>query len=274
MPYQPRPDLDQYLTTQLNPRVGTAEFDMVVYWQWVHHSWHPKSPEQGWEDLRMTPAHAYDALKQRLVPLEIYEQARARAAETGKPLPAEAEAPVLVPKPYEPRPGLAGYLGGLSPRMNTAEWDMVIYWQWTRMTVNPKSPEQAWIALRMTPANARDAIAKKLVPMEIYEQAKARALETGLPLPVEMQALAVPASEYEPRGDLTRYLLTLASPKVGSSEFDMVVYWQWVHASPSPRPIDQAWSDLHMTPANAGDAIGKRIVPLEIYPLAKARAAV
>jgi len=80
-----------------------------------------------------------------------------------------------------------------------------------------------------------------------------------------------PPQGYKPRSDLSAYLTSI-SPKMHTSEFDMVVYWQWVHRAIHPKKPEKAWNDLDMTPENARDAIAKGIMPLEIYPLAVERA--
>ena len=87
--------------------------------------------------------------------------------------------PWQAPAKYEPMDNLGGYLRGLSPKMDTSELDMVIYWQWTHATLPKwrKTPGDAWAHLNMTPANARDAIDKKIVPMEIYDLVLQRAEE-------------------------------------------------------------------------------------------------
>jgi hypothetical protein len=84
------------------------------------------------------------------------------------------------PADYKPMPGLATYLVNLSPRMNTPEMDMVIYWQWVHRMPKRyrRSPQEAWDDLRMTIENARSAIDKTIVPMEIYPQALQRATST------------------------------------------------------------------------------------------------
>jgi hypothetical protein len=83
----------------------------------------------------------------------------------------------------------------------------------------------------------------------------------------------VAPSNYEPRSDLGPYLKGLG-PKMNTSEMDMVIYWQWVHASPHglERTKEQAWEGIRMPRLHAQDAIDKTIVPKEIYDLALARA--
>lgn len=68
--------------------------------------------------------------------------------------------PWMPPDDYTPRPDLDQYLRSISPKMNTAEFDMVVYLQWVHPTPRSsgRTPAQAWRALRMTPAHARDAI--------------------------------------------------------------------------------------------------------------------
>lgn len=81
------------------------------------------------------------------------------------------------PADYEPRPGLGNYLEGLSPRMNTPEFDMVVYWQWVHRSLPQyrRTPEKAWADLRMTPEHAQLAFERRIVPEEIYDLAVARA---------------------------------------------------------------------------------------------------
>jgi len=83
------------------------------------------------------------------------------------------------PNNYTPRDDLESYLLGLSPKINTAELDMVVYWQWVHETLPAfrKSPTKAWNDLHMTPPHARDAIDERIVPMEIYDLALKRAQE-------------------------------------------------------------------------------------------------
>lgn len=83
------------------------------------------------------------------------------------------------PTDYKPMPGLGAYLKSISPRMNTAEMDMVIYWDWRTRPLWRKTVDQAWRDLGMTPQHARDALARKIVPMEIYDRVVARAMEAG-----------------------------------------------------------------------------------------------
>lgn len=86
------------------------------------------------------------------------------------------------PIDYKPREDLKNYLEFLSPKMHTPEIDMVIYWQWVHRSLPAfrKTPEKAWSDLHMTPENARLAIDRKIVPLEIYERALERALEPEL----------------------------------------------------------------------------------------------
>jgi len=83
------------------------------------------------------------------------------------------------PENYQPRDDLKNYLENLSPRMNTPEFDMVVYWQWVHRSLNKykRTPAKAWTDLRMTPEHARAAIGKQIVPPEIYDLAAARAAE-------------------------------------------------------------------------------------------------
>ena len=78
---------------------------------------------------------------------------------------------------------------------------------------------------------------------------------------------------YVPRPNLGAYLKSLG-PKMNTSEMDMVLYWQWVHAAlpGHERTKEQAWEGIHMPRLHAQDAIDKTIVPPEIYDLAVARA--
>ena len=79
------------------------------------------------------------------------------------------------PANYQPMPGLKAYLKSISPRMNTAEMDMVLYCDWRTRPVWRKTVEKAWRDLGMTPQHARDAFAKKIIFMEIFDKAVARA---------------------------------------------------------------------------------------------------
>jgi len=83
------------------------------------------------------------------------------------------------PPDYEPMPGLQAYLKSISPRMNTAEMDMVNYCDWRTRPLWRKTVDKAWRDLGMTPQHARDAFAKKLIFMEIYDRAVARAKDVG-----------------------------------------------------------------------------------------------
>ncbi len=76
--------------------------------------------------------------------------------------------------------------------------------------------------------------------------------------------------DYEQRPDLLQYLVT-TGPKMNTSEMDMVIYWQWVHAG-GGRTKEEAWEGIRMTRLHAQDGIDKRIIPNEIYPPALARA--
>jgi hypothetical protein len=64
--YDPAPDIPDRLIHG-SPPVGSALFDMVVYWQWTHYWWHEKSIEEAWNDLRMSPSNAGKAIDQRIV---------------------------------------------------------------------------------------------------------------------------------------------------------------------------------------------------------------
>ncbi len=79
--YKPRPDLDTYLTG-ISPPIDSAEFDMVVYYQWRHRDLWTRTAEQAWSDLKMTPVHAQAGIGHQIIPMEIYPQAVARAEET------------------------------------------------------------------------------------------------------------------------------------------------------------------------------------------------
>ena len=176
--------------------------------------------------------------------------------------------PWTPPEDYEPRPDLGPYLLSISPRLNTPEFDMVIYWQWVHANPRPRRrrPAQAWRALNMAPAHARGAIDEAIVPLEIYPAAQKRAMY----LPAKVDRVLV---EYQPRPDLAVYLVN-ANPRLNTAEFDMVVYWQWVHCMPVPfqKTVARAWRDLDMPQQHAREAIVQRIVPIEIYPDALERA--
>ena len=76
--------------------------------------------------------------------------------------------------------------------------------------------------------------------------------------------------DYKQRPDLGPYL-KMIGPKMNTSEMDMVIYWQWVHAG-GDRSKEEAWESLRMTRLHAQDAIDKHIMPEEIYDLGVARA--
>ena len=86
------------------------------------------------------------------------------------------------PSDYQPRPDLKNHLESISPKMFTAELDMVIYWQWVHRSLPAftKTPAKAWADLNMTHERARQAIDRKIVPLEIYPQVLERALEPEL----------------------------------------------------------------------------------------------
>ncbi|WP_422009699.1 hypothetical protein [Reyranella sp.] len=81
------------------------------------------------------------------------------------------------PQNYQPRADLKHHLEGIAPKMNTPEMDMLIYWQWVHrsLPVFRKTPGDAWADLDMTSEHARQAIDLKIVPLEIYPEALARA---------------------------------------------------------------------------------------------------
>jgi hypothetical protein len=83
------------------------------------------------------------------------------------------------PADYEPMPGLGAYLKSISPPMNTAEIDMVIYWDWRTRPFWRKTVAKAWEDLGMTPAHAQGAFVKRLIMMEIYDRAVVRARATS-----------------------------------------------------------------------------------------------
>lgn len=80
--YQPRDDL-KHLHENTSPKMNTPEMEMLIYWQWVHRSLAAfrKTPAEAWNDLNMTSEHARQAIDRRIVPLEIYAEALARARE-------------------------------------------------------------------------------------------------------------------------------------------------------------------------------------------------
>ena len=67
-------------------------------------------------------------------------------------------------------------------------------------------------------------------------------------------------------------LLIHSSPAPGSALFDMVMFRQWTYYWWQNKTIEDAWRDLHMSPANARRAIDSKIVPLEIYDSVRQRA--
>lgn len=80
-----------------------------------------------------------------------------------------------------------------------------------------------------------------------------------------------PPDDYHQRSDLNAYLKSL-SPRMHTSEWDMVVYWDWRTRPFWRKTVERAWRDLGMLPALARDAIDKRIVPDEVYDRALTRA--
>ena len=80
------------------------------------------------------------------------------------------------PDNYKQREDLGPYLVTIGPKMNTAELDMVIYWQWVHAG-GTRTKEQAWEALGMTRLHAQDAIDKRIMPEEIYDLGWARAMQ-------------------------------------------------------------------------------------------------
>lgn len=76
---------------------------------------------------------------------------------------------------------------------------------------------------------------------------------------------------YQPKPEIPGALIH-GSPPIGTPLFDMVVYWQWTRYWWKNKSIDQAWVELHMSPANARKGIDERIVPLEIYDRVLTRA--
>jgi hypothetical protein len=80
------------------------------------------------------------------------------------------------PDNYQPDPSIPGSLVHGSPTAGTPMSDMTIYWQWRHYWWENKTLERAWADLHMSPANARKAIDLRIVPLEIYEKVKERAL--------------------------------------------------------------------------------------------------
>lgn len=173
--YEPMPSLLPHLKA-ISPKMNTPEMDMVLYVQWVHECVRPfcRTPAEGYRATRQPTPRAQQAIDKRLVLPEIYPLVLKRALQPALG-PAKSGVPPI--DGYEPRPDLEPYLRSISPKMNTSEMDMVIYWQWVHASVPPfqKTPAEAWRDLRMKPALARDAIAKRIVPMEIYPDAYERA---------------------------------------------------------------------------------------------------
>lgn len=69
---------------------------------------------------------------------------------------------------------------------------------------------------------------------------------------------------YSPRPDLEAFLVT-SSPRPGTGEFYMVIYWQWRYRTFKKKTIEKAWDDLDLPPILAREAIDKKAVPTEIY---------
>jgi hypothetical protein len=80
------------------------------------------------------------------------------------------------PQNYQPDPNLDQTLIHASPAPGSALFDMVMFRQWTHYWWRNKTIDEAWEDLRMSPPNARRAIDAKIVPLEIYERARERAL--------------------------------------------------------------------------------------------------
>ncbi len=81
------------------------------------------------------------------------------------------------PENYQEKPNLRAYLKSLSPRMHTAEMYMVLYLDWTTRPFWRKSIDEAWADLGLPPTQAREAIDKRIVLLEIYDRVLARAQE-------------------------------------------------------------------------------------------------
>ena len=79
--YTPKTGYPEALSTLSAPKIGSADFDMVVYWQWTRHWWKNKTHDEAWIDLRMSPANARKAIEDRIVPPEIYDKVLARSKE-------------------------------------------------------------------------------------------------------------------------------------------------------------------------------------------------
>ncbi len=62
--------------------------------------------------------------------------------------------------------------------------------------------------------------------------------------------------DYQPQPGVARYLLLLASPRVGTAEFKLVVM---VTHNKTP-------SEVGLTPRQAREAIDAKIVPTGLYP--------
>jgi hypothetical protein len=78
--YKPQDNLEALLKGT-SPALTTPLFDMVVYWDWRTRPVWRKTIKQAWDDLRMTPEHARDAIDQRIVLAEVYGRAERRALE-------------------------------------------------------------------------------------------------------------------------------------------------------------------------------------------------
>lgn len=76
--YQPDPKVPGIFLHE-SPPVGSAQFDLTVYWQWTRYWWQNKTIDEAWHDLRMSPVNARKGIDDRIVPLEIYDRALERA---------------------------------------------------------------------------------------------------------------------------------------------------------------------------------------------------
>ena len=81
------------------------------------------------------------------------------------------------PENYSPKDGLEQILVNAStPSLTSPEASMLAYVT-RRRAPQHMDVESAWAAIHVSPDHARKLIDAKMVPMEIYEKVKARALE-------------------------------------------------------------------------------------------------
>ena len=272
MAYKEREGLDNLLRLSEGEPDGSALHYMVAYRDLVRRlSW---PAEKAWAHLHMPAALALEAINKGYVPHELFPYAKQWVQDSGLEVTEPPDVPMV--ESYKPRADLGAYFKTTNPGMDSPEWQMRLYWDWVHGPFAAKTPDQAWddIVRDFSPQRAWEAIRRSVVPMEIYPRARELALKTGWTLPVPMVPNAPKVTRYEPRPDLGNYLTTLPAPNRDYGEFQMLLYWQMVHGS-HPLTPQQAWNRIvgDLNPYQAYAAIQRKIVPIEIYPLARAIAA-